>query len=557
MPPPKTTDELLDRVRKSGLIPPADLDEAVAALPGGLSPKDVLNRFAAERLLTQFQADRLGVGKYKGFCLGSYVILDKIGGGGMGQVFLAEHAEMRRNVAIKVLPLAAMGSPVTRERFLREARAAAALDHPNIVRAFDLSREGQMYYLVMEYVEGVSLQALVARTGKVPVMAAADYGRQIAEGLHHAHERGLVHRDIKPANLLLDRLGGMRILDLGLVRSSDENSQLTNVTAGGRSILGTPDYLSPEQALDSSSVDRRADVYSLGATVYFLLAGHTMFPEGRTAQKLMWQQWKDPPPIDRVRPDVPAQLAEILHTALAKKPSDRFQTSAEFADALAGWATGPNPPDPDLIRPLPPRRFIRSTDHTADKPNGKRVRDSSASWAFNPSTAAPALTDTPPVVGLPAPRVTANGLGSNLPPVQWKRKAPEPAPPRKPSSSVDISLPPFEPVVPIPAAPAGPARLKQLFPNGNPLAPGKVIHLGPKDEEPAPPVVVREPHATEPGFSTALPERTGWSAAPAKSASRPAAPPRRSAKWLVLGVVALCLVCGAAAVLFTTLLPTW
>src|SRR5947208_1186801 len=210
-------------------------------------------------------------------------------------------------------------------------------DRPNIVRVFDLCQEGQLLYLVMEYVEGISLQALVARSGPVEIAAACHYARQVAFGLQHAHELGIVHRDIKPANLLLDRAGVVRILDLGLVRSeADADSGLTQ-QLDSRSILGTADYVAPEQAVDSSNVDIRADLYSLGATFYFLLAGRPLFPEGRTAQKLVWQQIKEPVPIDQLRPDVPADLGALIHKLLRKRPEDRFQYPHEVFDALATW----------------------------------------------------------------------------------------------------------------------------------------------------------------------------------------------------------------------------
>ena len=197
----------------------------------------------------------------------------------MGQVYLAEHARMRRLVALKVLPVFSSDDHVARERFFREARAAGTLDHPNIVRVFDLCQEGKLLYLVMEYVEGVSLQAVVGRYGPMPVEAACHYARQVAFGLQHAHELGFVHRDIKPANLLVDRLGVAKILDLGLVRSeADREAGLTKQL--DNRILGTADYVAPEQAMDSSEVDIRADIYSLGATLYFLLAGRTAVPGG-------------------------------------------------------------------------------------------------------------------------------------------------------------------------------------------------------------------------------------------------------------------------------------
>jgi len=357
--------DLLERIRKSGLVSVGDLQPYLQKEPQ--APREILNQLVESGLLTEFQSERLAAGKYKGFLLGSYKILGRLGQGGMGQVYLAEHAAMRRFVALKVLPASVTENDVAKERFLREARAAAALDHKNIVRVFDLNREGKVLYLVMEYVEGTSMQNLVDKGGRLPVGAAVDYVRQIAEGLQHAHETGLVHRDIKPANLLVDRAGTARILDLGLVRSeSDEDSKLT-AQLGGRSILGTADYLAPEQAVDSSSVDIRADLYSLGATLYFLLAGHPIFPEGRAGQKLMWQQWREPTPIGEIRPDVPAELGMIIHRAIAKNREERFPDPRAFADALEPFAEGPAPPDPSMIvppplRPFAPRSSTRSND---------------------------------------------------------------------------------------------------------------------------------------------------------------------------------------------------
>ena len=351
MPPAASTDELLDRVRRSGLIPPAELDAALVTLPPGAPP---LPHLLADRLLTPFQADRLAAGKYKGFVLGGYVILDKLGAGGMGQVFLAEHTTMRRLVAVKVLSTPAQEDAVAFERFVREARAAAAVNHPNIVRVFDLNRDGRLHYLVMEFVDGLTLGTLVEKSGPVAVGAAAGYARQVALGLQHAFDRGLVHRDVKPSNVMVDRHGTARLLDLGLVRFESESDSKLTSQAGGGTILGTADFLAPEQAVDSSSVDIRADIYGLGATLYFLLAGHPLFPTGKTAQKLMWQQWREPTPVGELRPGVPAGLAGVVHRALAKRPADRWPTPQALADALEPFAE-PAAPSPELV-PVPPLR---------------------------------------------------------------------------------------------------------------------------------------------------------------------------------------------------------
>lgn len=364
MPAPTTVPDLLDRLRKSKLVPADRLEGFLAALQtgGGVdTPAALLDRLVAAGMITRFHANKLAVGKYKGFHLGDdrYLILDHLGDGGMGQVFLAEHTPMRRLVALKVLPpLMFENDAVARERFMREARAAGTLDHPNIVRVYDLCQEGKILYLVMEYVEGVSLQHLVTKRGPLDVTAACHYARQVAFGLQHAHELKFVHRDIKPANLILERTGLVKILDLGLVRSEADAASGLTKQLDNRSILGTADYVAPEQAMDSSGVDARADIYSLGATLYFLLAGRPLFPEGRTAQKLIWQRTKEPTQINRLRPEVPPGLAAVVHRMLQKEPRDRYSSAAEVFEALAPFDSAEVPlPDASLI-PEPPARAM-------------------------------------------------------------------------------------------------------------------------------------------------------------------------------------------------------
>jgi eukaryotic-like serine/threonine-protein kinase len=359
MPALTLVSEVLNRVRKSGLISTEDLNNFLAdsvAAPIDEDGRDLVDRLTEACYLTPFQADRILVGKYKGFHLGGYVILDQIGSGGMGQVFLAEHQTMRRLAAIKVLPLPSIDDTVARERFVREARAAAALNHPNIVKVFDLNREGKLLYLVMEYLEGVTLQHWVTKRGQLPVRGAVAVATQIALALQHAHDCSLVHRDVKPGNIVVDRSGLARLLDLGLARLDLEHeSKLTGRV--GSPILGTADYLAPEQAIDSHTVDIRADIYSLGATLYFMLAGNVLFPEGRTAQKLMWQQWREPTPITELNPQVPAALGAVVHQAIAKKREDRFQTPQEFAAALLPFGASGLVPPSELITSPPKRRW--------------------------------------------------------------------------------------------------------------------------------------------------------------------------------------------------------
>jgi serine/threonine protein kinase len=252
-------------------------------------------------------------------------------------VFLAEHRRLRRRAAIKVLPTE-RSSKESIERFYREARAVAALDHPNIIRAHDANHEGKCHYLVMEYVEGESLKDYVERRGALPPREASSYIVQVASGLQHAHERGLIHRDIKPANLLLDKTGTVKILDMGLVLFfQEEDDTLTQDLSRG-AVLGTADYLSPEQALDCHEVDIRSDIYSLGVTFYTLLKGKPPFHDSRITQKLIDHQIKEPLPLHHLDPGIPRPLSDIVAKMMAKKPESRYQTPAEVIDALLPWS---------------------------------------------------------------------------------------------------------------------------------------------------------------------------------------------------------------------------
>jgi hypothetical protein len=243
---------------------------------------------------------------------------------------------MGRRVAIKVLPQNRVNDSSYLDRFYREAKAAAALDHPNIVRAYDVDHEGNVHYLVMEYVEGRDLQRMVREGGVLPYEQAAEYIRQAALGLAHAHEVGLIHRDIKPANLLIDQRGNVRLLDLGLARFADDD-QASLTVQHDENVLGTADYLAPEQALNSHNVDARVDIYSLGCTLYFALTGHPPFPEGTLAQRLLKHQTEEPPSIYLDRPDAPDGLVQICKRMMAKLPQLRYQTAGEVAEALAQW----------------------------------------------------------------------------------------------------------------------------------------------------------------------------------------------------------------------------
>ena len=336
LPPQK----FVDALRESQLVSKDSLRAMVARLRGSnASSQRIVDELVAESLLTPYQAAELAAGRGRALTLRHYVILDRLGSGAMGDVYLARNSTDGRKYAVKVLSPELRGDATARARLEREAITAHGLDHPNIVRVVEFSTDRRLGppYLAMEYVDGVSLQAAVALSGTFDAELAADCGRQVAIGLSHAWKQQFVHRDIKPANLLLARSGLLKILDLGIVRSRNEVA-LTVAGEQGKQILGTIDYLAPEQAIDSSQVDGRADIYALGATLYFLLAGHAPFQMGSQALRLIKKQRDEPPPIAALRPDVPAGLSNAISRMLARRPQDRYQRHEEVAADLAPFA---------------------------------------------------------------------------------------------------------------------------------------------------------------------------------------------------------------------------
>jgi WD40 repeat protein len=263
-----------------------------------------------------------------------YKIVELLGTGGMGAVYKAQHRVMERVVALKVLSRAITERPEAVERFHQEVKAAARLAHPNIVTAYDAEQAGDLHFLVMEYVEGVSLAQLVQKRGKLPVAHACEFTRQAALGLQHAFERGMIHRDVKPQNLMVTPRGQVKVLDFGLARFASESGTRSGLTEYG-TVMGTPDFMAPEQADDPRKADVRADLYSLGCTLYFLLAGQAPFPAGTPLQKIVCHLERLAPPVGGFRDDVPPDLARVVERLLAKDPADRYQTPVEVARALA------------------------------------------------------------------------------------------------------------------------------------------------------------------------------------------------------------------------------
>jgi serine/threonine protein kinase len=343
----KTVDQFLLALRASHLLSP----QQVQSLPE-LPATDVgdsqswVSGLVASGILTEYQAEQLLAGQGDVLVLGQYHILDRLGAGGMGQVYKAEHALMRRLVALKVIMPHLVRDASAVARFHGEVQVAAQLCHPNIVAAFDADEANGLHFLVMEYVEGIDLGQLVEENGPLPVALACEYVRQAALGLGHAHEHGLVHCDIKPSNLLLRQgvtLSGLaqppliKILDFGLARligSPAAKATVLSLTGLGSNFAGTPDYMAPEQAHDYESADIRSDLYSLGCTFFYLLTAQVPYFGGTWSEKLLRHQFEETPELTHLRPDVPADVAALVQRLMAKEPAERFQTPAELADAL-------------------------------------------------------------------------------------------------------------------------------------------------------------------------------------------------------------------------------
>jgi formylglycine-generating enzyme required for sulfatase activity len=288
--------------------------------------------------LTPYQANQLVQGHGSDLVLGPYRILERLGEGGMGQVFKARHVRMDRLVALKVIHRQHLAGLKAVQRFMQEARAAAQLSHPNIVLAHDANDVAGRHFLAMEYVEGTDLAKLVEQSGPLPVWQACDFARQAALGLQHAHERGLVHRDIKPSNLIVTRGGPgappvVKILDFGLARFESEAGHGTRLTRID-SFVGTLDFISPEQADNAGTVDIRADIYSLGCSLFFLLTGRPPFPGDSAAAKIGARLTREAPSPRALRREIPATLESVLAKMMAREPGARYQAPAEVAAAL-------------------------------------------------------------------------------------------------------------------------------------------------------------------------------------------------------------------------------
>ncbi len=340
-------------LNSSGLLSPEELARFQQRLPSGKRPRDaqgLAKELVRAGKLTRYQATSVYQGRSAGLVFGDYEILEKLGAGGMGVVYRARHRRMQREVAIKVLPPEALKRKEAVDRFYREVQAAARLNHTNIVTAYDASEHRGNHYLVMECVQGQDLATLLKERGPLPIDQALECVIQAARGLQYAHDQGIVHRDIKPANLLLSQDGTVKVLDMGLARFADEQGSSDELTQSGQ-IMGTVDYMAPEQAQETKAADARADIYSLGCTLHRLLTGAPLYEGQSVMNKILAHGQKPIPSLRAVRSDVSEQLDRVFQKMVAKTPEERQQSMAQVIAELEACRVK-NASSPVLSGPL-------------------------------------------------------------------------------------------------------------------------------------------------------------------------------------------------------------
>jgi serine/threonine-protein kinase len=309
------------------------------------APEHIDRRLARQavqlKALTLWQAQQLLAGRTGGFKVDRYILLDLIGQGGMGRVYLARDARLNRRVALKILSPERISNPRAIARFQREARVGAQLQHENLVRIYDFGESNDRHYLVMEYIEGKTIGTLISEQGPMSPQSAVQLVRQVALGLDHAHGKGLIHRDVNPFNILVTRDGTAKLADLGLAMDLTDEGHVTREGA----TVGTFDYVAPEQARHSHAADIRSDIYSLGCTLYHMCTGQVPFPSPSLPEKLFAHQAVEPTPVDQLVPGLPQGLAEVIDRMMRKTPDDRYATPMQVVEALEPYTNEPSVSD--------------------------------------------------------------------------------------------------------------------------------------------------------------------------------------------------------------------
>jgi serine/threonine protein kinase len=427
--PPQTVELFLKTILRSGILSSPQLQTALQPVPPDRlkDAKFLANHLVKTGLLSRFQADKMLQGVTKGLVLGPFHVLAPIGKGGMGAVFLARDSRNQQLVAIKALPpKRAKAEERLLARFRREMEICQRVAHPNVARTYEVGTEDDVHFIAMEYIPGKNLYKLVSEEGQLTLPRAARLFQEICLGLEHANGQGLIHRDIKPSNIVITPDDHAKLLDLGLALMAGEVQADRTVVGGQGYIVGTLDYLAPEQADDAFAVDVRSDIYALGCTLYFALTKQPPFPGGNALQKLLRHRCDTPVAVNRLNPAVPPEFVAVVEKMMAKRKEERFATATQVREALRPWS--PDSPKPPVIEATP--KPSPSPGIPAPLP---------------PASAAGA----PPVGAKPAPTssVFKKNAGS-LPPLP--RLAPTPL--AEPPSTKQPAVPPAPPRLPPPVA---------------------------------------------------------------------------------------------------------
>ena len=540
-----STSRFWQDAQRCGLAVEADLRACWDAIPAEKRTGDAVDRRLARQavqaeVLTLWQAQQVLAGRGAALNLGKYRLLDVIGQGGMGRVYLGWDTRLKRKVAIKILSRERMSSPRALARFEREAKVGAQLQHDNLVRIYDEGEERGLRYLVMEYIEGRNVGQVIAERGRLPAATAASIARQVCIGLEHARQKGLIHRDINPQNILVTRDGTAKLADLGLAIDLHDPDDV--VTRDGATV-GTFDYISPEQARHPRSVDTRSDLYSLGCTLYHMLAGRVPFATASLPEKLYAHQLNHAEPLANLVPGVPPGLAQIVDRLMAKAPGDRYGGPIEVAEALEPYALNAGSISAVLDSPLAPAEPEGPSE--AEAASGDRPGPASDYVVQRPEVRPPGELPPTRTASSLKPASPANGVGPATPPP----RSPSPAPPQPPTSADS------DPEAPPRAAPIVPATEPEPVDTGF----GLPIDLGP---EPSLVESLVESRSRSRGAGSRSSSNSGSQETEARAAAPPAVtaaapapePVARRRRLLRLGAIAGAVVAAAGLVALAVVL---